>query len=160
MNSRALEISEDALQRLKSHVMAHFRCESSSIHGPSHWERVLANGLEIAKSNGADCGLVSLFAYLHDSCRLLDFGDFDHGRRAAMLVKELQGVFFALDEPRLALLAEACAKHADGLTSEDPTLGACWDADRLDLGRVGIDPDPHFMSTERGRELAESCGKS
>ena len=27
-----------------------------------------------------------------------------------------------------------------------------WDADRLDLGRVGIEPDPEKMSTEAGRK--------
>lgn len=34
------------------------------------------------------------------------------------------------------------------------TIDACFDADRLDLGRVGITPDPEKMATERGKELA------
>jgi hypothetical protein len=36
--------------------------------------------------------------------------------------------------------------------STDPTVGVCFDADRLDLGRVGIEPDPELMSTEAGRK--------
>ncbi|MBB6018173.1 hypothetical protein HNQ04_003450 [Deinococcus radiopugnans ATCC 19172] len=32
----------------------------------------------------------------------------------------------------------ACKHHASGQTTDEPTLGACWDADRLDLPRVGI----------------------
>lgn len=36
----------------------------------------------------------------------------------------------------------------------DPTIDACFDADRLDLGRVGIIPDPGRLATEKGKELA------
>lgn len=32
---------------------------------------------------------------------------------------------------------------------------ACFDADRLDLGRVGITPNPDKMATVQGRILAE-----
>src|SRR4051794_34897034 len=37
----------------------------------------------------------------------------------------------------LEVLATACTGHADGGTSADPTVGACWDADRLNLWWVG-----------------------
>ncbi len=33
------------------------------------------------------------------------------------------------------------------------SLQACWDADRLDLGRVGITPKPHRLCTEAARDL-------
>jgi len=33
---------------------------------------------------------------------------------------------------------------------------ACFDADRLDLGRVGITPDLEKMTTEKGKELAQT----
>jgi hypothetical protein len=33
----------------------------------------------------------------------------------------------------------------------NPTIGCCWDADRLDLSRVGIEPDTELMSTDAGR---------
>ena len=36
----------------------------------------------------------------------------------------------------------------------EPTIDACFDADRLDLGRVGITPDPNKMATAKGKELA------
>ena len=39
------------------------------------------------------------------------------------------------------------------------TIDACFDADRLDLGRVGIDPDPERMATERGKEIANNENK-
>ena len=31
--------------------------------------------------------------------------------------------------------------------SDDPTIGTCWDADRLHLPRVSIEPNPAFFST-------------
>jgi len=34
-------------------------------------------------------------------------------------------------------------------------VNACFDADRLDLGRVGIMPDPDKMATVQGRIMAE-----
>ncbi|MCA9790206.1 MAG: hypothetical protein KC910_00365 [Candidatus Eremiobacteraeota bacterium] len=37
----------------------------------------------------------------------------------------------------------------------DPTIATCWDSDRLDLDRVGVDPDPAFLSTAAARKLAE-----
>jgi uncharacterized protein len=41
--------------------------------------------------------------------------------------------------------------------SDDPTIGTCWDADRLDLARegVGIQPRARYMSTEFAREIAD-----
>jgi uncharacterized protein len=60
-----------------------------------------------------------------------------------------------LDNHRFELLYEACRLHTDGLTTGDPTLLACWDADRLDLGRVGIEPAPHRLGTDAARELID-----
>jgi uncharacterized protein len=42
---------------------------------------------------------------------------------------------------------------ADGQVTDDPTLGAAWDADRLDLPRVGVAPDPARLSTAAGRAM-------
>jgi hypothetical protein len=38
----------------------------------------------------------------------------------------------------------------------DVTIQTCWDADRLDLGRVGIRPDPARMGTEAGKRIAHA----
>ena len=43
--------------------------------------------------------------------------------------------------------------HTDVHTTGDATLLACWDADRLDLGRVGITPRPDLLCTDAAREL-------
>ncbi|MCU0605178.1 MAG: hypothetical protein MUC33_21255 [Desulfobacterales bacterium] len=61
---------------------------------------------------------------------------------------------FALDPGRLDLLKGAIFDHTAGLISTDPTVGACWDADRLDIGRVGFVPDPAYFSTAAGKAMA------
>ena len=59
----------------------------------------------------------------------------------------------ALAPTRLGLLCRACAGHGDGdgLTSADPTVGVCWDADRLNLWRVGLAPARGMLSTAAAR---------
>ncbi|WP_165229984.1 hypothetical protein [Aquisphaera insulae] len=32
------------------------------------------------------------------------------------------------------------------------TIRICWDSDRLDLGPVGIEPDPEWLGTEAARD--------
>ena len=60
-----------------------------------------------------------------------------------------------LDAPRAELLRVACAHHTDGVLHDDPPVGTCWDADRLDLGRVGIRPRPELLCTVAARVPAE-----
>lgn len=43
------------------------------------------------------------------------------------------------------------ASYEEGRVSDDPTVAACWDSDRLDLGRVGIIPEARLLSTERAK---------
>jgi hypothetical protein len=74
--------------------------------------------------------------------------------RGAEYAKTLHGVAYDLPNDRFELLYYACVWHTDGEHHDDPTIATCWDADRLDLGRVGMVPDPDFMSTDFGREIA------
>lgn len=121
----------------------------TQLHGASHWRRIAANGLELCEETvGADPHVVLLFAAFHDARRLRDDRDPDHGKRGATLARRLRerGLFEATDE-QMELLIEACARHTDGETTDDPTIGVCWDADRLDLPRVGIRPKARMLST-------------
>ncbi len=122
-------------------------------HGIVHWARVLENGLRIAEANGADPEVVTLFALFHDSRRVTEYDDYGHGLRGAEFALSLRGKLVHLDDERFELMYEACRLHTDGLTTGDRTLLACWDADRLDLGRVGITPDPDRLGTEAAHEL-------
>lgn len=119
----------------------------AGIHGLSHWGRVRAFGLTLAEQTGADREIVRLFAWLHDACRRSDGRDSNHGRRAADLALQLRGRFIFLDDERFSRLHAALAGHVDGDTSQDPDIGCCWDADRLDLPRVGIRIRRRYLST-------------
>jgi uncharacterized protein len=134
-------------------VLARATGADSAVHGLDHWRTVARTGNELAsKTWGADGAVVEVFAALHDACRINDDDDPGHGGRGARLAGELhaQGAL-DLDAGQMERLVLACRTHTDGATSSDPTVGVCFDADRLDLGRVGIEPDPELMSTDAGR---------
>jgi uncharacterized protein len=137
------------------HISEQFSLDFRSIHGPQHWLRVEKNGIALAaETPGADLTIVRLFAVFHDSRRTNEFTDQEHGLRGGDLAQLLRGQLFNLNDARFAALFYACAWHERGRTSDDPTIGACWDADRLDLPRVSITPDPMLMSTIAGKRLA------
>ncbi|WP_306548090.1 hypothetical protein [Desulfobulbus sp.] len=121
------------------------------IHGLSHWARVHANGLRLAETTGADARVVELFALFHDSRRLTEQADPEHGPRGAMLAEQLRGVAFQLDDQPFQLLLAACRLHTTARTHADVTVQTCFDADRLDLSRIGKTVDPQFLCTEAAR---------
>ncbi len=123
------------------------------IHGIKHWAVVRVNGLALAEKTGARKDVIELFAVLHDACRHSDGRDLDHGPRAAELTKRYRGVYFELDDAGMDLLIEAIHDHTGGKTEADPTIQTCWDADRLDLPRVGILVNPQRLCTDAGREV-------
>ncbi len=133
-------------------VRSQFALEWKGIHGAPHWVRVRDNGLRLAEATGARHDVVELFALLHDSKRLNEGHDPLHGARAASFAQTLAGTAFELDPHDLDLLMAACRGHSDGLTAGDVTVLTCWDADRLDIGRIGIKPDPARLCTEAARE--------
>jgi uncharacterized protein len=116
-------------------------------HGVGHWARVLENGLRLAEETGAKVEVVQLFAVFHDSRRVNEDFDLMHGQRGAELGAKFRGRLFDLPDDEFRLPYEACAGHTDGLTDGDITVQTCWDADRLDLGRVGIHPEADKLCT-------------
>jgi uncharacterized protein len=115
-----------------------FRLDWRGIHGAAHWARVRYTGVQLARLNGARRDVIECFALLHDSQRWSDYKDPGHGSRAAAFVRKINDDLLQLDAPGLELLVYACTEHSNGLTEGDITVQTCWDADRLDLGRVGI----------------------
>ena len=143
-------LTDELMDYIKAHYALNWK---NSYHGIGHWRRVEHNGLMVAESNDADKIVVSLFAYTHDSCRRNEMRDQDHGYRAKIFIEqELQPKFLHLPPHQLKLLTDACAFHTDGLTGGDVTLQTCWDADRLDLGRVGIKPVSRYLCTPYARQ--------
>lgn len=138
-----------ALTTLVSQVLPRASRRDSEWHGEVHWRCVTATGLELASSTGAvDRVVVFCFGLLHDTQRVNEAVDPEHGVRAAWFAAELrtEGVL-TLDDTRFSALVEALRLHSHGCASDDPTIGTCWDADRLHLPRVGIEPNPAFFST-------------
>jgi uncharacterized protein len=144
-------------------LFGQYRMSPMGVHGLAHWARVLDNGLQISRTTEANPYVVALFAVFHDACRLNDHSDPGHGPRAAALVEDLAGLIPVLSRGDRACLAEACTGHTRGKVHDDPTIGACWDADRLDLARVGITPKANYLSTAPARDpsiIAEATARA
>jgi uncharacterized protein len=125
----------------------------STVHGVGHWRETAATAVRLLEAvPDADPAVALVFAVVHDALRADDLDDSAHGVRSARLVCSLteSGVLL-LDETQVELAAAACEHHSERLVAADPSIGVCWDADRLGLRRLGIVPDPELLS------LAVSC---
>jgi uncharacterized protein len=147
-------VSEIVTQALVGFLRGHFALDWHGIHGASHWARVRANGLRLATHTGANTRVIEAFAFIHDACRENDGHDPLHGERAARLAEEIHGRYLFIDEPELRLLQVACTGHSEGGLKGDVTVLTCWDADRLDLGRVAVRPAPRRLCTPAARDPA------
>lgn len=124
-----------------------------SPHRFDHWSRVHQNAQLLSKQyNDVDEKVIMAFSYLHDCKRKNDGVDFIHGRDAAEFIDTLN---LDLTKDQLSILKIACEFHTDGKTRNlNNTIAVCWDADRLDIGRVGIMPEPKYMCTSLGKYIA------
>ena len=145
---------DQRILQVRSYVLTH--SNQSGCHGIDHWDRVYANGQRLITPEVKPL-VVGLFAYLHDSCRYDDGEDLEHGPRAAELIETLRtSLLKDISDEDIHLLKEACRLHTVADRTGNPTVDACFDADRLDLGRVGIIPDPARLATEKGKEIARN----
>jgi uncharacterized protein len=145
---------------LLARIRAQFALDWEGTHGAGHWARVRHHGLRIARLRGADLDVVELFAFLHDSRREGEYSDPGHGDRGAAFASQLNGEFFCLAAARLDILCASIRGHSSGRIEEDITIQTCWDADRLDLGRVGIQPRPEFLSAHAAAMIGEATARS
>jgi uncharacterized protein len=136
-------------------ILWEYRLPIRGIHGVVHWARVLENGLRLAEVTGANVAVVTLFALFHDCRRVSEGWDADHGLRGAECAQTFRGTLIHLSDADFRLLYEACRLHTEGRVKSDVTIQTCWDADRLDLGRVCITPQPHLLCTDAARDLIE-----
>lgn len=146
----------DGKRELVDRLVACYACPAlwgADLHGPEHWKGVAITGARLLRNMPpgpqADALVVFLFSIFHDSCRVDHGCDPWHGWRAVRQAREmLDGKITA---KQLEKLAYALEYHDHGKISADPTIGACWDADRLNLWRVDRTPDPRLLSTEAAR---------
>lgn len=146
---------------------------SESLHGPQHWWTVFCNARSLAHaagvpralnpsiSRGSPMEFLCWFAMLHDCGRTNDDNDPHHGERGCAYACELfdSGVI-QLPKSTAAELFRAIRHHSDGQLSDHPLTAICWDADRLELPRVGIRPDPRYMSTAEGIARARTAARA
>lgn len=123
---------------------------SSPIHGDKHWRAVAAAGIEIAGNDFERRAVALAFGMIHDSQRLNDCWDPEHGLRAALWAMKSRSLAGLIGTESRDLVSRACLDHEKGGISTERSIGICWDADRINLWRVGICPDPSFFSVLRG----------
>lgn len=142
------------IEVLKAEFESQFK-NKRSYHGPWHWEKVEKNALALADNTpGSDRIVAQLFALIHDTKRENEFDDPKHGWRAADYAKKLfEEGKLKITLEQLDLLMLACKFHNEGSVADNVTVGVCWDADRLDLTRVGIIPDRNLLSTQAAKDL-------
>lgn len=136
---------------LLAEIKKHFSLNWKGSHGVYHFHRVYENGMKLSEQDGVDKGVVQLFSIFHDSQRKNEYLDRQHGRRGAQLTLKLRHLL-PLDDFRLELLTTACSLHTNTQNHDDITVQACFDADRLDLGRVGIYPNHKYLCTPMAKK--------
>lgn len=140
------------LRVIKKLALDKYTLDLEGIHGVSHWQRVRENGLKLVRQNGANQDVVILFALLHDCCRTSDGRDLEHGPRAADFTTTLIGEQIQGGQQELEQLLVAIRDHTQVIHTTDLTIGSCWDADRLDIGRIGMKPARKFLNTDAARD--------
>lgn len=146
----------------------------STLHGQFHQLTVGANALLIIQDQWTygtqftqdEVWACYLFALIHDSQRFDDGVDPSHGVRAATLVayfkEDRQTHLIFKDHKVWDRLFEAVLQHCNprAKISQDVISAVCWDADRLDLGRVRIRPDASYLSTPFAQRRALAIQKN
>lgn len=159
MSTRSLRAREEGcaaiIHKALRVVRPQFRLDyAQGIHGLAHWCRVWFHGRRLAHALDLNPQLLAWFAFLHDSQRHDDRRDPLHGSRAADFAVSLrkEGVITELAPVEFEYLCEAMRLHSDGHLTGESAILACWDSDRLDLGRIGLRPDPRRLCTSPARD--------
>lgn len=101
-------------------------------HGLEHTRRTAENAARlIVDVAEADPDVLAAFALLHDATRESE-NDAADGPRAAAFARDLAATRkLKLDAEQLDVLCDALAHDYPPTTSDDPTVGLCWDSCRL-----------------------------
>lgn len=139
-------------------VKSNFKLDLNGYHGLDHWLRVYNNCLSISKYYKINSEVFELFALLHDSKREDEDKDLLHGKRAALFIKDLikyNKINLSKDDARRLIFA--CSNHTRSNKKaklyQDLVVQICFDADRLDIGRVGIVPEEQYFQTDYAKKI-------
>lgn len=120
---------------------------SDGMHGEEQTSEQLTAQLAEARAKRAVISeeAAKASAALSEAQAQLDFSKpktIDAATNATARASVIEGALTRLDE-----------QIADSKTHLNPTIGVCWDADRLDLTRVGMTPKPKLLSTQAARDF-------
>lgn len=134
---------------------------NSPWHGVKHWKKVSDNAVMLAhETSGADKVVCRLFGILHDFKREREGRDDNHGSRAANSIEKIRNTLLAdLGNTQFSCLKYAIANHTRTKNIQEPTVACCFDADRIDLPRVGINIDVDYLSTDAAKKMVNRLGK-
>lgn len=118
------------------------------IHGPIHWARVIDNGKRLAEYYNVNPRIPELFGAFHDCRRTTEDYETNHGRCGADALI-LHAPRNRLTPCELECAITACRIHTQTLFNFKLPIEVqiCLDADRLDLLRIGVVPDPQYLFT-------------
>lgn len=135
----------ERIRRFLPVIRKGYRLRWLGTHGAGHWARVLVNGLMVAAITGADLDIVVMFSLFHDARRVNDLYDPPHGKRGGALARRLLADDPGWPAEKTGRLAAACTDHTAVRHHADVTIQTCWDADRLDLPRIGAEVDCAYL---------------
>lgn len=146
------------------YIITKVKIDLNGVHGFDHWRSIYRIGNELYPD--ADKKVLFYFSVFHDLFRENDYHDPEHGERAADFVESiyLHEKVISKKGTKLAkqmLLLQFAIKNHDlnpkqyskikNPIKTDKTVRVCIDADRLDLGRVGVQPDEQYLLTEEAK---------
>ena len=165
-----LIFNEPVLMTL-DHLTEKVKIDLNGVHGFAHWRSVYRAGK--ALSEDADTKVLFYFSVFHDFFRENDHTDTRHGNRAADVIAEtlyLHEKVTCTDleklKKQMAQLEFALRYHdipyeefieLNNPLKNDRTVHICLDADRLDLGRVGIETNEKYLLTKEAREMMKNA---
>jgi uncharacterized protein len=138
---------------LMSRIYADSTALGTKVHNTGHWSKVALMGRKLAEAEGQDPTFCEVFGFLHDCQRLEDGHDAGHGARAAQYARSIKKLI-PFRGKKFKDLLYALKWHDDKTHAPNLQIGCCWDADRLDLRRVGVKPDPSMLNTLAAKTIA------
>ena len=142
-------------------IKKQFKIDFYGLHGIRHWKRVYENTQKLASYYKVQSEVFGFFALLHDCKRANEDIDKFHGKRASIFVKELlKSKEIVLNDEDAKSLIYACKNHTHS-DKKDPlykdiVVQICFDSDRLDIDRVGLEVDLKYLATDYAKKLANN----
>lgn len=158
ISNKEIEEEFEEYSILLNEIKEQFQIDFYGDHGIYHWYFVYQNTKVLSEHYKIDSKVFKLFSILHDSKRVNEYYDEMHGKEAATYVKELfENKRINLEINDLNRLIFACDNHTkldkSSDFANDLIVQICIDSDKLDLGRVGIEPSSKYMLTSYAKIL-------